>query len=235
MHDPDIDNATMDTTNIVSIPNLGTDGRPWIPNSGANYGAAAVITRTAVNSQVCRQLLDLGPALTPQWRHARQLARQELLYLHRPQVVEQFQQRYNRGGGAGGQASATGDIYLSASSGGIAMRVNSQSTGTALVATDAADADANIWVFYCFTYDDTISQGTIYRNGVQVAQGTMSNRNDSPSNSGGTDINGYNTGSTGLVANYLNYKYASVVMTLEQVQTLMAQISSAASITFGSA
>ncbi len=182
IHDLDITNATMDTVNIVSIPNLGTSGVEWIPFSGANSGAAALMTRTAVGSKFAANL-----SASRRIRLAGNFPAGDYSVVV-PVKITTF------GNGvllAWGQVSANGDIYLTGSSSGISVRNNTQG-GTSVVAVDALDAALNLWSFIVVTYDRTLNQAKIYLNGALLATGTPALRNASPSNSGGTDWNGYN-------------------------------------------
>lgn len=240
-HDLDFDNVTVDgSNNIISIPNLGSQGA-WQPKaSGPVTGAAAAITRVLqqagspnrykahISSANKRFSLVAGAGLVvPAGDYS---------------ILMAF--FYDALAGTGALLSTDTnstalDIHLTMANSGANIRLSHTSTGVQLLTTgNGFNAMVDKWVAVGVQYTRSTNTARLSLNAATLpTTGTLTQRAASPSNAGFIPlINGLgiDSSSNGLpLADFVGAKIWSSAISDAELQVAINNIAAAKGITFG--
>lgn len=227
----DFENATVDGSgNIISIPSIGTDTTPWIPHSSSGTGAAALMKFALVNG---KRVLDItSPSM--RLHYAGTLAAGNISGV----IPLYYGSLPSNGVMIGwGQASTNGDMFLTHANSGANVRMGFGTTGVQVIGTNNPfTGKTGKYMSTSFVYDRTANTLALAVNDVPSISGTPTQRAASPSNSGGTQLYGYNTDASNngfSSAKALPPKIWNQVLTSDQIAVVNAEYASTFGISFG--
>lgn len=215
---------------MISVPSVGSDATAWTPIATATSGAAAAINRVAQNA------LNIANISAANQRFRRT---SYVFPAGDYSIAVPFFYPTLAGSGTligWGQASTSGDIYISLEN-GVDIKMGHVNTTLQLLTTNSPLTNGTgKWQLLVFTYNRTANTGLIYVNGSPMpTSGVITQRAASPSNSGGTDFFGIlaDTLSLGLVCKVPTLMHWAQVLTADEIGSLKTSLQTTYGLTFG--
>jgi hypothetical protein len=223
--DTDIDNASVDgSQNIISLPSIGSDTTPWIPQgAGATTGAAALLKRQLIGSSGRYGLVLDNAAkylLASTGQPAGDYSMWTAVYISSTVL----------NGTLFGAGVTAVDINWGGANSGLNTRLNHNSSSVQLLSTDNPFLNNySYWAFIAVTYNRTGNLIKEYMNDKIILTGAPTLRAASPVQTGGSRI--FSAFSGGALA--LPFRTCSSELTLAQLSKIKAQYRADYGIQFG--
>lgn len=209
--------------NLITVPSIGSDTTAWIPQSGANTGAAALIKRTLVGGAYG---IIMDNAAKNIFRDAYAFPAGDYTIVAAVQV--------NSGmlnGVLVGAGGATTDINFSGANSGVNIRLNHNVNAVQKLTTSNLFANNfNYWAFIALTYNRAGNNPILMMNDdVLTFPGTLTQRSASPGTTGGVKV--YSGFSNGQIA--LPMRVYNAELNFSQLAKIKDEYKQAHGVTFG--
>lgn len=209
--------------NLITVPSIGSDTTAWIPQNGANTGAAALYKRTLVGGAYG---IIMDNASKNIFRDAYSFPAGDYTIVAAVQL--------NSGmlnGVLVGAGGATTDINFSGANSGVNIRLNHNVNAVQKLTTSNLFANNfNYWAFIALTYGRTANNPTLYLNDeILTFPGTLTQRSASPGTTGGVKV--YSGFSNGQIA--LPMRVYNAELSFAQLAKIKDEYRQAHGVTFG--
>lgn len=224
----DLSYATAPTSGglFVTVPSIGTDAGDWLPTSSAGTGTASTNAPVTVNGVQAYALASSGRTI------------KRSVAIPSGSYTFFFGFFYGANGGnnimlGNGVTGTNTDIQISISSTGIISARHNVTTGGSPITTAALGAPLSKYNAVAVSFDSTTNETKIYHNGILVLTSTLPTRTvtNTITKFFGTNTDASSNGfASGRV---ISTRLWSEVLTLAQIQTVMASVAAQYTITWG--